>query len=164
MPRLGVRLPLSPPQTTPTLPYIALPRAVAHRCCTVRVWHDANAGSRRTKNLLHGWTCNLRRLRDTTVMSFTIRASGAFQRQPRQPLRVREPICAGLRLYRYSQTCPHHRDCPMKTKAKTALLSLIGILTVQMAVACQSEPGPSNTTLEVASGRIWSGAVTPTHR
>ena len=71
-------------------------------------------------------------MRDTTVMSFTIRASPRLGH--------------------------------MKTKAKTALLSVIGILTVLMAAACQSEPGPSNTTLEVASGRnpdsAVSGAVT----
>ncbi len=51
----------------------------------------------------------------------------------------------------------------MKTKAKTALLSVIGILTVLMAAAaCQSEPGPSNTTLEVASGRNPDSSVSGT--
>ena len=50
----------------------------------------------------------------------------------------------------------------MKTKAKTALLSVIGILTVLMAAACQSEPGPSNTTLEVASGRDPDSSVSGT--
>ncbi len=51
----------------------------------------------------------------------------------------------------------------MKTKAKTALLSAIGILTVLMAAtACQSEPGPSNTTLEMTSGRNPDSAVSGT--
>ena len=48
----------------------------------------------------------------------------------------------------------------MKTIVKTALLSVIGIWTVLMAAAaCQSEPGLSNTTLEVTSGRDPNASV-----
>ncbi len=51
----------------------------------------------------------------------------------------------------------------MKTKVKTILLSLIGIWIVLMAAAaCQSESGPSNTTLEVASGRNPDSSVSGT--
>ena len=51
----------------------------------------------------------------------------------------------------------------MKTKVKTALLSFIGIWTVLMAAAaCQSESGPFNTTLEVASGRNPNSSVSGT--
>ena len=51
----------------------------------------------------------------------------------------------------------------MKTNVKTALLTVIGIWTVLMAAAtCQSEPRPSNTTLEVASGRNPNASVSGT--
>ena len=51
----------------------------------------------------------------------------------------------------------------MKTKVKTALLSVIGIWTVLMAAAaCQSGPGPSNATLEVTSGRNPNASVSGT--
>ena len=51
----------------------------------------------------------------------------------------------------------------MKTKVKTALLSLMGIWTVLMAAAaCQSELGPSNATLEVTSGRNPNASVSGT--
>ena len=51
----------------------------------------------------------------------------------------------------------------MKAKVKTALLSVISIWTVLMATAsCQSEPGPSNTTLEVTSGRNPNASVSGT--
>ena len=60
-------------------------------------------------------------------------------------------LCRAASIY-IAQSSSRHRGCPIKTKVKPALLSVIGIWTVLMA-ACQSEPGPSNTTLEVASGR-----------
>ena len=46
----------------------------------------------------------------------------------------------------------------MKTKVKTALLSLIGIWMV-LSAACQSEPGSANATLEVTSGRNPNASV-----
>ncbi len=51
----------------------------------------------------------------------------------------------------------------MKTSVKAALLTVIGIWTVPMAAAaCQSESGPSNATLEVASGRNPNASVSGT--
>ncbi len=50
----------------------------------------------------------------------------------------------------------------MKTKVRTALFSVMGIWIALTAVACQSEPGPSNTTLEVASGRDPNASVSGT--
>ena len=51
----------------------------------------------------------------------------------------------------------------MKTSVKAALLTVIGIWTVLMAAAaCQSESGPSNATLEVASGRNPNASVSGT--
>ena len=51
----------------------------------------------------------------------------------------------------------------MKTKVKTALLSVIGIWIVLMAAAaCHREPGPSNATLEVTSGRDPNSSVSGT--
>ena len=51
----------------------------------------------------------------------------------------------------------------MKTKVKTALLSVLGIWIVLMAAAaCHREPGPSNATLEVTSGRDPNSSVSGT--
>ena len=49
------------------------------------------------------------------------------------------------------------------TSVKTALISLAGIWTVLLAAAaCQNEPGPSNATLEVPSGREPNASVSGT--
>ena len=69
-------------------------------------------------------------------------------------------LCRAASIY-IAQSSSRHRGCPIKTKVKPALLSVIGIWTVLMA-ACQSEPGPSNTTLEVASGRNPNSSVSGT--
>ena len=62
-----------------------------------------------------------------------------------------------------AQSCPERGGCPMKATVKTALLSVVGIWIVLVAaVACQSEPGPSNTTLEVVSGRKPDSSVSGT--
>ena len=51
----------------------------------------------------------------------------------------------------------------MKTRMKTALISLAGIWTVLLVfAACQNEPGPSNATLEVPSGREPNASVSGT--
>ncbi len=51
----------------------------------------------------------------------------------------------------------------MKTRLKAALLSIVGIWTVLMAAAaCQGDSGPSNTTLEVTSGREPNASVSGT--
>ena len=51
----------------------------------------------------------------------------------------------------------------MKTRVKTALISLAGIWTVLLvAAACQRESGPSNLTLEVPSGREPNASVSGT--
>ena len=50
----------------------------------------------------------------------------------------------------------------MKTKVKTALLSLIGIWAVLIGVACQGGASSPNATLEVASGRTPNASVTGT--
>ena len=51
----------------------------------------------------------------------------------------------------------------MMTSVKTALISLAGIWTVLLAAAaCQDEPGPSNATLEVPSGREPNASVSGT--
>ena len=51
----------------------------------------------------------------------------------------------------------------MMTSVKTALISLAGIWTVLLAAAaCQNEPGSSNLTLEVPSGREPNASVSGT--
>ena len=51
----------------------------------------------------------------------------------------------------------------MKTRMKTALISLAGIWIVLLVfAACQREPGPSNATLEVPSGREPNASVSGT--
>ena len=51
----------------------------------------------------------------------------------------------------------------MKTRVKAALLSPIGVCIVLLtAAACQSEPGPSNATVEVPSGRSPNASVSGT--
>ena len=50
--------------------------------------------------------------------------------------------------------------CPMKTRVKTAIFLVTVILIVLMAAAvCQSEPHPSNSTLEVTSGKTPNSSV-----
>ncbi len=62
-----------------------------------------------------------------------------------------------------AQFCPHYRGCPIKTKVKTALLSVMGIwIALLAAVACQSGPGTPNATLEVTSGRNPNASVSGT--
>ena len=51
----------------------------------------------------------------------------------------------------------------MKTRMKTALISLAGIWTVLLVfAACQNQPGPSNATLEVPSGLEPNASVSGT--
>ena len=51
----------------------------------------------------------------------------------------------------------------MKTRVKAAVLSAIGVCIVLLAsAACQSEPGPSNATVEVTSGRSPNASVSGT--
>ena len=69
-------------------------------------------------------------------------------------------LCRAASIY-IAKSSSRHRGCPIKTKVKPALLSVIGIWTVLMA-ACQSEFGPSNATLEVASGRNPNSSVSGT--
>ena len=47
----------------------------------------------------------------------------------------------------------------MKTKVKTALLSVIGTWIVLMGASCRNEPGPSDTMSEVASGRNPNSSI-----
>ena len=62
-----------------------------------------------------------------------------------------------------AQFCPHYRGRPIKTKVKTALLSVMCIwIALLAAAACQSEPGTPNATLEVTSGRNLNASVSGT--